>query len=869
MRPIGTFTVTPILPPELARLRELALNLRWAWNQNAIELFRSLDDDLWEATNHNPVRMLGEIDQSKLVQAAADPGFLTHLERVADDFDEYMAGAGTWFAQRHLPESGPLVAYFSAEFGITDCLSIFAGGLGLLAGDHLKSASDLGLPLVAVGLLYQQGYFRQYLNEAGWQQEAYEDNDFSTLPLTLVRLPDGAPLVVEVRLPGRPVRAQVWRAQVGRISLYLMDTNVAANRLPGGSGHHRPALWWRQRDAAEAGDHPRHRRLPGARGARAGPQGLPHERGALRLPGARAGSAELMDLRGLTFAEARELASAGLVFTTHTPVPAGHDRFPPNLMEMYFGDYYQHRLGLTRAEFLALGRERPGDEGEWFSMTTLALRLSACSNGVSALHGQVARQMERGLWPNVPVDEIPVGHVTNGVHFQSWISRETEQLYDRYLGTRWRQEPGDARLWHQIERVPAEELWRTHERRRERLLVYVRRRLREQLARRGALRAEVEGADDVLDLGALTIGFARRFATYKRATLLLRDPDRLARLLNNPERPVQIIFAGKAHPHDNGGKELIQQIIALSRQAPFRRHIVFLEDYGMATARYLVQGCDVWLNTPLRPMEASGTSGMKALANGVLNMSTLDGWWDEAWNSADPHLPPVGWAIGRGESYDNPEYQNQVEAEALYNLLEHDVVPTFYDRGPDELPRRWIAQMKSSIGQLCPFYNTHRMVREYAERFYLPAVERFERLSAGETDAARSIAAWRMRVDQAWPGVRVESVEAERPEKAEVGCGLSVRAKVYLNGLKPEDVAVQLYLGRVNGEGEIVDAEVYPLQVAGPDGDRSYSFEASGVSTTRSGLHGYTVRVLPDHQDLATRFLPGLITWAAAEATGT
>ena len=865
MRPIGTFTVTPVLPPELARIRELALNLRWAWNQSAIELFRSLDDDLWESTNHNPVRMLGEIDQAKLVQAAADPGFLSQLERVADDFDEYMAGTGTWWSQRHRPDSGPLVAYFSAEFGITDCLSIFAGGLGLLAGDPLKSASDLGLPLVAVGLLYQQGYFRQYLNEAGWQQEAYEDNDFSTLPLTLVRLSDGAPLVIEIRLPARPVRAQVWRAQVGRVSLYLMDTNVAANRLP------------EDRDITDqlyGGDNEMRLKqeiLLGIGGCRVlSALGLDprvyHMNEGHSAFLALERITQLMDLRDLTFAEARELASAGLVFTTHTPVPAGHDRFPPNLMEMYFGDYYKNRLGLTRAEFLALGRERPGDEGEWFSMTTLALRLSACSNGVSELHGKVSRDMERGLWPNVPVNEIPIGHVTNGVHFQSWISRETEQLYDRYLGARWRQEPGDARLWHQIERVPAEELWRTHERRRERMLVYVRRRLREQLARRGALRSEVEAADDVLDLEALTIGFARRFATYKRATLLFRDPERLARLLNNPDRPVQVVFAGKAHPHDNGGKELIQQIIAFSRQPQFHRRIVFIEDYGMATARYLVQGCDVWLNNPLRPMEASGTSGMKALANGVLNMSTLDGWWDEAWNSADPHQPPVGWAIGRGESYDNLEYQDQVEAEALYNLLEHDVVPTFYDRGPDELPRRWIAHMKSSIGQLCPFYNTHRMVREYAERFYLPSIDRFERLAAGETDSARSIATWRMRVEQAWPGVRVESVEAEPPEKPVVGCGLSVRAKVCLNGLKPEDVAVQLYLGRVDGKGEIVDAESYPLQMTGSDGDGHFTFGTSGVSTTRSGLHGYTVRVLPSHADLSTKFLPGLITWAVPEA---
>jgi starch phosphorylase len=575
---------------------------------------------------------------------------------------------------------------------------------------------------------------------------------------------------------------------------------------------------------------------------------------------------QLMDLRGLSFAEARELSSAGLVFTTHTPVPAGHDRFPPHLMERYFADYYQHRLGLSLHEFLALGRENPADEGEWFSMTTLALRMSAYSNGVSSLHGQVTREMARGLWPNVPVDEIPIGHVTNGVHFQTWISLETEQLYDRYLGSRWRQEPADERLWQQFERVPAEELWRTHERRRERMLVFVRRRLREQLTRRGAPRQEVEAADDVLDLRALTIGFARRFATYKRATLLMRDPERLLRLLTNPERPVQIIFAGKAHPHDNGGKELIQQIVGLSRQSAFRRRIVFLEDYGMTTARYLVQGADLWLNTPLRPLEASGTSGMKALANAVLNMSTLDGWWDEAWQETDRRGAQVGWAIGRGETYENSEYQNQVEAEALYNLLERDVVPAFYDRGPDELPRRWIALMKASLGQLAAYFNTHRMVREYAERFYLPAVERFDRLAAGEADVACSLAAWRKRVELAWPRVWVERVDAERSEAADAGSTLVVRAQANLDCLKPEEVAVQLYLGRVNGAGEIVDAQCYPLKPTKPEGERGYLFESAPVPTSRSGLHGYTVRVLPDHPDLASRIIPGLITWASPEA---
>jgi len=437
-----------------------------------------------------------------------------------------------------------------------------------------------------------------------------------------------------------------------------------------------------------------------------------------------------------------------------------------------------------------------------------------------------------------------------------------DELYDRYLGLRWAEEPADERVWQAVDRVPAEELWRTHERRRERLVAFARRRLREQLVRRGAPRAEVEAADEVLDLEALTIGFARRFAAYKRAALLLRDPERLARILNDPRRPVQIIFSGKAHPRDDAGKELIRQIVALARQETFRRRVVFLEEYDMAVARYMVQGCDVWLNTPRRPQEASGTSGMKAAANGALNLSTLDGWWAEAWEEAEPRSIPIGWTIGRGETYDSADYQDQVEAEALYDLLERDVAPTFYERGADGLPRRWIARMKASIGTLCHFFNTHRMVREYAERFYLPAAERSRQLAADDLARARALAAWRARVGESWGQVRVEVVDAESPGELQVGDAMRVRARVQLGALTPDDVAVQLYLGRVSASGEIEEAVATPLQLVGPDGEGQHLYEAVRVTCSQSGLHGYTVRVLPHHPDLTTRFPPGLIAWA-------
>ena len=853
MKPIRTFNVVPSLPAPLERLRDLAFNLRWAWDHETIELFRRLDSDLWEMTEHNPVLMLGAIDQEQLATAAADVGFLAHLERVSQELDAYLTSESDWFSRTHGSVDGPMFAYFSAEFGVTECLSIFAGGLGVLAGDHLKSASDLGVPLIGVGLLYQQGYLRQYLNEAGWQQEVYEDNDFHNLPLTLERRPDGTPLTIEVAFPSRGVTAQVWRVQVGRATLYLLDTNIPANRLEDRDITHQlygGGLEMRIEQEIVLG-------IGGYRALEAldlQPTVYHVNEGHaafLALERIRC----LMETRGLSFAEAREAASAGVVFTTHTPVAAGHDYFPPDLVERYFASYAQG-LGLSLQEFLALGRQNPTDQSESFCMTVLALRMAACTNGVARLHGQVSRRMWQGLWPEVPDEEIPIVHITNGTHFPSWISHDMKELYDRYLGLRWRDEPADQSVWQRAERISGEELWRTHERRRERLVTFARRRLRAQLERRGASQTAIEAADEVLNPEALTIGFARRFAPYKRATLLLRDPDRLAQIFTDPDRPVQIIYGGKAHPRNDPGKELIRQIVDLARQERFRRNVVFLEDYDMSVARYLVQGADLWLNTPLRPREAIGTSGMKATANGVLNLSVLDGWWDEAYQ------PEVGWAIGRGEMYDDREYQDQVEAEALYDLLERDVVPLFYDRGVNGLPRGWLNHMKASIGTLCYYFNTHRMVQEYTERFYLPGAELYQRLTADDMTRAKALAAWKTRVQEGWSQVRIGKVETEPFTELQVGDRFYAKTRVHLGGLTPDDVRVELYLGQVDAGGELVEAEATPMQAVGEETAGSYLFEASDVACFASGRHGYTVRVLPYHPDLTTPFLPGLIAWA-------
>jgi starch phosphorylase len=862
MRPIREFTVVPSLPPPLECLRRLAYNLRWAWDHDTIELFRRLDSELWESTGHNPVLMLGTIDQAQLEAAAKDESFLAHLDRTASELDAYLNAESTWYRRLESNTDGLLVAYFSAEFGLTECLSVFAGGLGVLAGDHLKSASDLGVPLVGVGLLYQQGYFRQYLNAAGWQQESYDDNDFQNLPLSLERRNGATPLTIGVSFDGHEIRAQVWRVRVGRLSLFLLDTNLAENRpedrditdqLYGGGSEMR----LQQEILLGIGGY----RALEALGLRPTVCHMNEGHSALlALEWVR----NLMQERGLSFDEAREVASAGLVFTGHTPVAAGHDYFSPGLLDRYLTSYF-HGLGLSRAEFLALGRQNAESDAEDFCMTVLALRMAAASNGVSKLHGEVSRTMWKSLWPAVPDAEIPIGSVTNGVHLRSWISYEMNQLYDRYLGPKWREEHADAKLWERAQGIPAEELWRTHERRRERLVAFARRRLRQQLLRRGAPQAEVVAADEVLDPDALTIGFARRFATYKRATLLLRDADRLARILNDARKPVQVLFAGKAHPRDEAGKALIQHILKLTQRQDLRRRVVFLEDYDMAIARYLVQGCDVWLNTPLRPLEASGTSGMKALANGGLNLSTLDGWFDEAWRSAAAEPSFAGWAIGRGEKYDDSDYRDQIESAALYDLLEDDVVPTFYERSADGLPRRWIANVKSSIARLCPRFNMHRVVKEYASGFYLPAHERHQQLTADQSARAKALAAWRSRVRAGWGEIRVTDVDAVATTEIKAGSTIDFRARVRLGPLTCDEVAVELYLGRIDAGAEFANAAAAPMRYVGRNADGSCTFEASGVLCRHSGRYGYTVRVRPFHSGEPRRLLPGLIRWADSE----
>jgi starch phosphorylase len=653
------------------------------------------------------------------------------------------------------------------------------------------------------------------------------------------------------------VKAQVWRAEVGRVPLYLVDTNVEGNRAE-------------DRDITDqlyGGDDDmriRQEIMLGIGGIRA--------LDALGLPPAVCHMNEghsaflalerirlLMERHGLSFAEARETASGGHVFTTHTPVPAGIDWFHPGLLDRYFGQYYP-LLGLSRNEFLGLGRTNPHDHEGYFCMAILAMRLANRTNGVSKLHAKVSREMWQDVWPQVPTAEVPIVGITNGIHARSWISHDMADLYDRYLGPRWIERPAEQSVWQRVSRIPGEELWRTHERRRERLVAFARRRLRNQLENRGSSPAEIRRAEEVLDPEALTIGFARRFATYKRATLLFRDKERLASIVGNRDRPVQFIFAGKAHPKDNPGKELIRQIIHNARLAEFRYRIVFIEDFDMVVARYLVQGVDVWLNTPRRPHEASGTSGMKATANGALNLSILDGWWDEGYTLE------TGWAIGRGEEYaeDQFDYQDRVESNAIYDLLEGEILPLFYERGRDGLPQGWIAKMKAAMRDHAGVFNTNRMVREYAELCYLPSAERDHHLKADSFARARALAIWKARLDEQWGQIRIEEVTADGTanQDLKVGDQLQVQARIYLGGLKPTDVAVELFHGTLDADGLIVAGKANPMLIAQSKGDGRYMF-AGAISCSTSGRHGYALRIVPHHQDLGNPFQLGLVLWGA------
>lgn len=848
MKALRSFAVRASLPDELQPLVTLAMNLRWSWNPQAVDLFRWVDPGVWEEAEHDPMRMLGLVSPERFAELADDGPFTSFLHNVMEDHERYLTEP-RWFQTHHDEKDLRAVAYFSPEFGVSEALPVYSGGLGVLAGDHLKAASDLGVPLAGVGLLYREGYFRQHLNADGWQQERYPALDPHRMPLVLLSGADGTALKIEVELASARCVAQVWRAMVGRIPLLLLDCDVEENdpeeravtdRLYGGGGGSEHRL--RQEIVLGIG---------GVRALRA----AGYEPDVYHSNEGHAGFLSIERMRtliakeGLTFDQAVEAVRASTIFTTHTPVPAGIDVFDGELIERYFSNFAKE-LDVPLAEMMALGQTVPSVPGT-YNMAIQGLKLAGRSNGVSKLHGHVSRSMFAELWPDVPVDEVPITSITNGVHTPTWVGPEIAELLDRYLAPGWAESGGGD--WKRLNEAPDSELWRARERARERFISFVREQLQGELRERGTSEADLGWTSDALDPGILTVGFARRFAIYKRGTLLLSDVERLEQLLHSSDHPVQFVFAGKSHPLDDGGKEMIRQLVHFSSDPAHRTRFVFLEDYDMETARMMVQGVDVWLNNPRRPLEASGTSGMKAALNGALNCSVLDGWWDEGYDGIN------GWTIGTRDISTDPEYQDRVDASALFDLLEREITPRFYDRSEGPIPRRWIERVRASIIGLGPFVGAQRMVRDYTEMFYVPSAEHGARMAAGGFARAKSLAAWKEKIRSAWDEVAVIDVEGD-VLAADVGENRSVRATVQVGSLDTEDVTVQLAHGRVGANGELLEPEIVAMQATEcTNGTCNYSAEFTARS---AGLYGFAVRVTPTHEDLVTDMDLGLVAWA-------
>ena len=847
IQPLKEFLVHPALPPSLSRISELAYNLLWSWDHTARSVFRRLDPGLWKECNHNPIQLLGRIPQEKLDKAAADPRFLLLYRRACERHVSYL---------HTMPpsDSVPRIAYFSMEYGLLDCMQIYSGGLGILSGDHLKAASDSDFALTGVGLLYQRGYLQQYLNPDGWQQERTPLNDFYTLPVRPCTDEAGNEILVNVTLPTGQVFIKVWHIDVGRVTLYVLDTNIPQNQSP----EHREIT-----DQLYGGDiHKRIRQeiVLGIGGLRAlrklGVKATVHHMNEghsafLAIEHVRL----LMEENGLTFEQALEATRVSNVFTTHTSVPAGIDLFDSSLIYDYFNRYCE-QAGFPFEKFLTLGRKNMQDPSERFSMAVLALKTSAFRNAVSALHRHVSQEMFQDLWPRLPVDEVPITSVTNGVHAPTWINGDLATLYDQYLQPDWRERLEEAKMWEQVHEIPNQELWEMHRKRKRKMVAFVRERAVNAAVQRKASAAEGRRLQEVLDPDVFTIGFARRFATYKRATLVFRDVARLKKLLNNPEMPVQIVIAGKAHPKDHPGKTLIREIVTLSRDPEISKRLIFVEDYGIQVARELVQGVDLWLNNPRRGEEACGTSGMKAAMNGVLNLSVLDGWYDEAYEISG------GWAIGDRVPYS--EDQDDLHASSIYSILENEIVPLFYQNrdSEEEIPAEWVRRMKKCMANLTPRFSCGRMVNEYMSELYQPAHNLWTDISRNNFEEARNRTVWDSRMSEAWDRIHFVGLGEGPADQVMSGSAVPLRAIVDLAGLEPTEVRVEAVIGQIGVNGQLQDTYTLPLNPVEERGNAVVFGNEFTVQQT--GRLGYSVRISPNHFDNPlTRPCNSLLKWVS------
>ena len=844
------YNVIPTLPEALEPLREMSHNVWWTWEPAARRLFRHLDPELWNRTNHNPVRMLQMSRQARLVEVSQDKAFLRELKEVYDTFRAYFERKDTYGKTGAGSAIEKPVAYFSAEFGFHESIPNYSGGLGILAGDHCKSASDLDLKFCAIGLLYRHGYFKQEIDKDGVQHAVNLNQNFHHLPIREVQR-DGKNVRIAVRILDRDVIAKIWQLHVGRVNLYLLDTDTPENtaedrlitaELYGGD------LEMRMRQELVLG-------IGGVKALVA--LGIEAEvfhmneghSAFLALERIRENVAE----KKIDFYSALQVVAAANVFTTHTPVPAGNDSFPRDMMRKYFGSFAKD-LQIPFEELFRFGQTsvNPADA---FSMTILALRMSRHANGVSKLHGDVSRSLWKDVWAGVPTHEVPITSITNGVHTKTWMAPEFSALYSKYLGD-WEENLTDKNFWRRVTDIPDAQLWQTHQQLKLRLVEFVRERVRVQRTRLGESPESIRTANRILDPEILTIGFARRFATYKRGALLFSDKERLHRLLNDSTRPVQFIFAGKAHPRDEGGKALIQEVYKFSRETGLQNRIVFVEDYDTYIARRLVQGVDLWLNNPLRPLEASGTSGMKLPPNGGLNLSVLDGWWCESFNGNN------GWAIGSEIGDGTVEFQSEVDASSLYQLLENQIIPLYYAKPDGKFPLAWLQLMRESIRSVTPVFNTHRMVKEYTERLYIPAAKSHQDFARENCIAATGLSQWKARIRKDWPQVRVQDVEVENQDRLNVPVGesLHVRARVQLGAVEPQHVRVEAYHGEAENGG-LKNPAVAILNQTSQNGDGSYLFEGA-IPASESGAYGFSVRVVPTHPHLQQNHELRLIAWS-------
>ena len=850
-------TVNPQLPKRIGKLSVIANNLWWSWNTEFLRLFQRIDGDLWENSNKNPIKFLKHVSQERLEDVAKDVTFLKEYDKIVEDFEGYMNSKNTWFNKMYPEEKEDLIAYFSAEYGLDQTIPIYSGGLGILSGDHLKSASDLGIPLVAVGLLYKNGYFNQKIDGNGNQETEYNDIDLYDLPINPVKNDVGDDLIIFVKFPKRRLYLKVWSINVGRVTLYLLDSDIEKNnpedrdvtlRLYGGDQEMRI----------------RQEIVLGQAGVELLTKYLKLNPTVYHMNEGHSAflTLELMKNvikeKQVSFDVAKDIASSKTIFTTHTPVPAGNDIFPLDLVEKYFKDFWP-RLGLDREQFLRLGM-KPGKElDNGFNMGILALKIAGKKNGVSKLHGAVSRELFGEVWPNIAANEAPIGYVTNGIHTCSWLAPRMKELFNKYLIPYWQDNMHKDPIWEKIRNVPDDKLWSVHNDRKIKLLRLVKDNTYERLRRSGYSYEDINEITSKLNPNALTIGFARRFATYKRATLIFKDLERITQIINNSERPVQLIFAGKAHPADKEGQDLIRYIHQISMMPQFKGKIFLLENYNIAMSRYLVSGVDVWLNNPRRPMEASGTSGQKASVNGVINFSVLDGWWAEGYTQNN------GWTIGGNQEYESYEAQDQADSQSLYRTLEEKIIPTFYDRDKNGMPTKWIQMMKNSIITTGGKYSTSRMLVDYTKDYYMPLCKLTKKYYSNIDDVAE-FNSWKKDLYTNWKDVKIRQTEndldnitIDAGNKIEVGC------EIELPNIDVNNVTVEVYYGKILENGIVENVSITPMTLTEEDEEaRKYYFTAK-IELTTGGNYGYTFRVMPKHEMILEPANLDLIKWVTKE----